>query len=64
MLQSRGQKPLEFVVGGLLLFVAAAYIVELIFSRPHLPSLLEGALFPVCPTAMPSIWPPVCSVPP
>ncbi len=34
MLQSRGQKPLEFVVGGLLLFVAAAYIVELVFSAP------------------------------
>ena len=49
MLQSRGQKPLEFVVGGLLLFVAAAYIVELVFSRPHLPSLLEGALFPGLP---------------
>ncbi|MFM4804071.1 Nramp family divalent metal transporter [Aeromonas bivalvium] len=49
MLQSRGQKPLEYVVGGLLLFVAAAYIVELVFSRPHLPSLLEGALFPGLP---------------
>lgn len=31
MLQRRGQKPLEKVIGGLLLFVAAAYIVELIF---------------------------------
>ena len=51
MLQSRGQKPLEFVVGGLLLFVAAAYIVELVFSRPHLPSLLEGALFPGLPNS-------------
>lgn len=51
MLQSRGQKPLEFVVGGLLLFVAAAYIVELIFSRPHLPSLLEGALLPGLPNS-------------
>ena len=44
MLQSRGQKPLEFVVGGLLLFVAAAYIVELIFSRPHLPVCWKGTL--------------------
>lgn len=51
MLQSRGQKPLEFVVGGLLLFVAAAYIVELVLSRPHLPSLLEGALFPGLPNS-------------
>ena len=33
MLQRRGQKPLEKVIGGLLLFVAAAYIVELIL--PH-----------------------------
>ena len=49
MLQSRGQKPLEFVVGALLLFVAAAYLVELLFSRPHLPSLLEGALLPGLP---------------
>ncbi|MBZ6065374.1 Nramp family divalent metal transporter [Aeromonas schubertii] len=49
MLQSRGQKPLEFVVGGLLLFVAAAYLVELLFSHPHLPSLLEGALLPSLP---------------
>ena len=30
-----GQKPLEKVIGGLLLFVAAAYIVELIFSQPN-----------------------------
>ena len=29
-------KPLEKVIGGLLLFVAAAYIVELIFSQPNL----------------------------
>ena len=34
MLQRRGQKPLEKVIGGLLLFVAAAYVVELIFSQP------------------------------
>lgn len=51
MLQSRGQKPLEFVIGGLLLFVAAAYLVELMISRPHLPSLLEGALFPGLPNS-------------
>ncbi|XPE53821.1 divalent metal cation transporter [Shigella flexneri] len=30
------QKPLEKVIGGLLLFVAAAYIVESIFSQPNL----------------------------
>lgn len=48
-LQSRGQKPLELVVGGLLLFVALAYVVELLFSRPHLPSLVEGVLLPGLP---------------
>nr|VUD24978.1 manganese transport protein MntH [Salmonella sp. NCTC 7297] len=36
MLQRRGQKPLEKVIGGLLLFVAAAYIVELFFSQPDI----------------------------
>ncbi len=64
MLQSRGQKPLEFVVGGLLLFVAAAYIVELIFSAPICPACWRAPSYPVCPIAMQSIWPPVCSVPP
>jgi manganese transport protein len=35
MLQRRGQKPLEKVIGGLLLFVAAAYVgVDL--SQPAL----------------------------
>lgn len=34
MLQSRGQKPLELAIGGLLLFVAAAYVIELFFSQP------------------------------
>lgn len=42
MLQRRGQKPLEKVIGGLLLFVAAAYIVELIFSQPNLAQLGKG----------------------
>ena len=35
-------KPLEKVIGGLLLFVAAAYIVELIFSQPNLAQLGKG----------------------
>lgn len=50
MLQRRGQKPLELVIGGLLLFVAAAYIVELVFSRPDMAELSKGMLFPALPT--------------
>ncbi|WP_336983453.1 MULTISPECIES: Nramp family divalent metal transporter [unclassified Cedecea] len=51
MLQSRGQKPLEKVIGGLLLFVAAAYIVELIFSQPKVADLGKGMLIPSLPTS-------------
>ena len=51
MLQSRGQKPLELVIGGLLLFVAAAYIVELFFSQPKVTDLLHGMAVPALPTA-------------
>ncbi|WP_050571340.1 Nramp family divalent metal transporter [Dickeya dadantii] len=50
-LQQRGQKPLEMVIGGLLLFVAAAYIVELIFSRPELASLAKGMVVPSLPNS-------------
>ncbi len=49
MLQKRGQKPLEKVIGGLLLFVAAAYIVELAFSQPQLAPLLKGMALPDLP---------------
>ncbi|AJZ90443.1 Manganese transport protein mntH [Beauveria bassiana D1-5] len=51
MLQSRGQKPLEKVIGGLLLFVAAAYIVELVFSQPKVAALGKGMLIPSLPTS-------------
>ncbi|AVR05332.1 Nramp family divalent metal transporter [Pluralibacter gergoviae] len=51
MLQSRGQKPLEKVIGGLLLFVAAAYIVELVFSQPALAPLVKGMIIPALPTS-------------
>ncbi|UPT57183.1 Nramp family divalent metal transporter [Dickeya zeae] len=51
MLQKRGQKPLEMVIGGLLMFVAAAYIVELIFSRPELASLAKGMVVPSLPSS-------------
>ena len=51
MLQSRGQKPLELVIGGLLLFVAAAYVIELFFSQPKVIDLLQGLAVPQLPTA-------------
>ncbi|MDF7680683.1 Nramp family divalent metal transporter [Enterobacteriaceae bacterium ESL0689] len=49
MLQLRKQKLLEKVIGGLLLFVAAAYIAELVFSQPALLPLTEGMIVPVLP---------------
>ncbi len=51
MLQSRGQKPLELVIGGLLLFVAAAYVIELFFSQPRIADLVQGLAVPSLPTA-------------
>ncbi|WP_413737721.1 Nramp family divalent metal transporter [Sodalis sp. RH21] len=49
MLQQRGQKPLEWVIGGLLLFVAGAYIAELFFSQPNMTELGRGMLLPTLP---------------
>ena len=49
MLQKRGQKPLEWVIGSLLLFVALAYMVELVFSQPQLGPLLKGMALPDLP---------------
>lgn len=49
MLQKRGQKLLEMAIGGLLLFVAAAYMVELVFSQPQLGPLLKGMAIPDLP---------------
>ena len=51
MLQSRGQKPLELVIGSLLLFVAAAYIVELFFSQPKVSELVTSMALPSLPTS-------------
>ncbi len=51
MLQNRGQKPIELVVGGLLMFVAAAYIVELIFSQPNMAALGRGMIIPNLPNS-------------
>lgn len=50
MLQHNGQKPLERVIGGLLLFVAIAYIVELVFSQPQLAALGKGMIVPSLPS--------------
>ncbi len=49
MLQQRGQKPLELVIGGLLVFVAGAYIAELFFSQPNMAELGKGMLLPSLP---------------
>ncbi|WP_230432117.1 Nramp family divalent metal transporter [Plesiomonas shigelloides] len=38
-LQQHGQKPLEIVIGLFLMFVAGAYVCELIFSRPDIAEL-------------------------
>ncbi|MBA2817068.1 Nramp family divalent metal transporter [Candidatus Pantoea persica] len=51
MLQSRGQKSLELVIGSLLLFVAAAYLVELFFSQPKVSKLFTGMALPSLPTS-------------
>lgn len=48
-LQKYGKKPLELVVGGLLLFVAVAYVIELFYSKPELIVLGKGMLFPTLP---------------
>jgi manganese transport protein len=48
------------VIGGLLLFVAAAYIVELIFSQPNLAQLGKGMAIPSLPTSKRCSWPPGC----
>lgn len=49
MLQKYGKKPLELVVGGLLLFVAIAYVIELFYSQPALDILSIGMLIPTLP---------------
>ncbi|XOD70018.1 MAG: Nramp family divalent metal transporter [Sodalis sp. (in: enterobacteria)] len=51
MVQNRGQKPLEIVIGGLLLFVAAAYIAELFYSKPEIKELAIGMLLPTLPNS-------------
>ncbi|MED5524554.1 Nramp family divalent metal transporter [Gallaecimonas pentaromativorans] len=46
LLMVRGQPMLERVIGGLLLAVAAAFIIELFLSKPAAGPLLKGALIP------------------
>ncbi|WP_159715217.1 Nramp family divalent metal transporter [Blochmannia endosymbiont of Camponotus nipponensis] len=48
-LQKYGTKPLEFVVGGLLFFVAIAYVIELFYSKPKFVALGMNMLWPVLP---------------
>ncbi|WHL25193.1 MAG: Nramp family divalent metal transporter [Candidatus Blochmannia vicinus] len=48
-LQRYGKKPLEFVVGGLLFFVAIAYVIELFYSKPKFLVLGMSVLFPILP---------------
>mgnify|MGYP000129585963 CR=1 FL=1 len=50
MLQRRGPKPLEFIIAGMLLFVAAAYIIELLFSQPRIADFVRGMVIPTMPT--------------
>ncbi|WP_114765586.1 Nramp family divalent metal transporter [Vibrio rhodolitus] len=42
----RSQKPLEFLIGALLVFVAAIYVVELIFAKPDVKPMVTGLLLP------------------
>lgn len=49
MLQNRGPKPLEWIIGCMLLFVAGAYIAELFFSQPNPQALLIGMAVPKLP---------------
>ncbi len=52
MLQRRGAKPLEKKSSTACCFVAAAYIVELIFSQPNLARKLgKGMVIPSLPTS-------------
>ncbi len=50
MLNQRGQKSVEFVIGGLLIVVAAVYIVELLWARPAGGEVVKGLLLPTMKT--------------
>lgn len=48
-LQRYGQKTLEVVIAGFLFFVAAAYVVELVLSKPDVGALIRGVVVPSLP---------------
>ncbi|KXF82615.1 manganese transport protein MntH [Enterovibrio coralii] len=50
-LNKRGQKPLELVVGSLLLLVAGIYVVELFFSHPETGAVVKGLFEPTLDSA-------------
>ena len=42
----KNQKPLEWFIGGLLIFVAVIYIIELIIAKPEAAPMMTGLLVP------------------
>ncbi|ELI6449230.1 Nramp family divalent metal transporter [Photobacterium damselae] len=46
MLNKRGQKPLEAVIGSLLMLVAVIYVVELFYAGPSSSELSKGLIVP------------------
>ncbi|MGR5228181.1 Nramp family divalent metal transporter [Photobacterium damselae] len=46
MLNKRGQKPLEAVIGSLLMLVAVIYVVELFYAGPSSSELSKGLIIP------------------
>lgn len=50
MLNQRGQKSVEMIIGGLLIVVAAVYIVELLWSQPAMGAVTKGLLLPTMKT--------------
>jgi manganese transport protein len=50
MLNQRGQKSVEIIIGGLLIVVAAVYIVELLWARPAGGEVIKGLLLPTMKT--------------
>lgn len=51
MLQKRGKKSLEKCIGGLLVFIAFSYVIELAFSKPRVLALVKGMACPSLPTS-------------
>ncbi|MBK4765049.1 MAG: divalent metal cation transporter [Pantoea sp. Brub] len=49
LLQNRGQKPLEILIGSLLMLVALAYVIELFLSQPKMNDVISGLVIPFLP---------------